>query len=271
MNKLYLLFTFLFSITSLYSQNPITEENYLKGDSILWSDYEIQQQALSRIWKAMPEKRDSIQRIYNDIDEKASRENIRLAMKYASVPSGLQRLYMTRLKIPKDTLREILNSLSAEMQESFYGKSINEHLSTSQIQEGDSVYRFPCIQADGTTFDWNITNGKQLLMLYGGLGCIGKEGRRQLEQLYNQSSTDNFLIIVYWPCRSLEKLQAIKQKYPFDYLFISDFKQDASPMKIKYGAQATPTCFLTDKQHTVKVKCTGLRTDLFNKYINHNE
>ena len=157
------------------------------------------------------------------------------------------------------------------MQESFYGKNIREHLHTQQIQEGDSIYRFPCTQVDGKMFDWNITNGKQLLMLYGGLGCMGKEGREQLNQLHSQSSNNDFLVIVYWPCSSLEGLQTLKKEYPFDYIFISDFKQDASPMKLKYGTQATPTSFLTDKQHIVKVKCTDLHVKLFNKYINRSK
>lgn len=271
MNKLYLLLLCLFNITNLYSQDLITEENYLKEDSIIWMNYEKRQEELSQIWETMPEKKDSIQRIFDDIYKKASKANIELAMKYASVPSGLRHLYMTRLDMPKDTLENILNSLTPEMQESFYGKNIREHLHTQQIQEGDSIYRFPCTQVDGKMFDWNITNGKQLLMLYGGLGCMGKEGREQLNQLHSQSSNNDFLVIVYWPCSSLESLQTLKKEYPFDYIFISDFKQDASPMKIKYGTQATPTCFLTDKQHIVKVKCTGLHVELFNKYINRSK
>ena len=175
---------------------------------------------------------------------------------------------MTRLDIPKDTLENILNSLHADLQESFYGKNIRQHLQTKQIQEEDSIYKFPCIQRDGKEFDWSITRGKQLLILYGGLGCMGEAGRKELESLYNNTSRDNLLILVYWPCSSLENLQKLKQEYPSGYIFISDFKQDASPMKIKYGTQATPTCFLTDKQHIVKVKCTGLHTEKFYKYIN---
>ncbi len=95
MNKLYLLYICLFSITNLYSQELITEENYLKEDSIIWMNYEKRQEELGRIWKTMPEKRDSIQHISEDIYKKASKANIELAMKYASVPSGLQRLYIT--------------------------------------------------------------------------------------------------------------------------------------------------------------------------------
>ena len=266
-NKLYLVSICLLSITKLHSQEIITEANYLKEDSILWSNFENQQNTLSQYWETMPDKRDSIQNIFDEILEKASKTNIELAIKYASVPSGLQRLYMTRLDISKDTLENILNSLDTQIQQSFYGKNIREHLQTKQIQEGDLIYNFPCVQINGKEFDWNITNSKQLLILYGGLGCMGKQGREQLELLYNQTSRNDLLILVYWPCSSLEDLQKLKEEYPSEYIFISDFKQDASPMKIKYGAQATPTCFLTDKRHIVKVKCTGLHMEMFNQYI----
>lgn len=268
MNKINLILVCLLCVTKLYSQEVITESNYLKEDSILWIDYEKQQEKLSQYWETMPDKKDSIQNLFKEIYEKVSKDNIELAMKYASVPSGLQRLYMTRLDIPKDTLKNILHSLSIEMQESVYGKIIKEHLQTKQIQEGDSIYTFPCVQIDGKAFDWNITKGKQLLILYGGLGCMGEDGREELKLLYNQTLNENFLILVYWPCSSLENLQKLKTEFPSEYIFISDFKQDASPIKIKYGTQATPTCFLTDKQHIVKVKCTGLHMELFNKYIN---
>lgn len=271
MNKLYIIIICLLNVTKLCSQEIITEANYLKEDSTLWMNFEKQQKTLSQYWETMPEKNDSIQHLFEDIYRKTAKMNIELAMKYASVPSGLQRLYMTRLDIPKDTLESILNSLSNEMQESFYGKNIKEHLQTNQIQEGDSIYTFPCIQTDGKEFDWNTTSGKQLLILYGGLGCMGKSGREELELLYNQTSNENFLIIVYWPCSSLEHLREVKQEYPSEYIFISDFKQDSSPMKIKYGTQATPTCFLTDKQHIVKVKCTGLHMERFNQYINRTK
>ncbi|ADV44288.1 hypothetical protein [Bacteroides helcogenes] len=251
----------------LYSQETITEANYLKQDSLLWAEYESRTAELSQYWKTNPEVKDSIQHVYQKVYRKASEGNIALAMKYASVPSGLQRLYMVRLDISKDTLQSILNNLSTDMQESFYGKNIREHIQTRQIQEGDSISTFPCIQSDEKPFDWNATEGKQLLILYGGLGCMGEDGRRELKELYDRTSRKNLLVAVYWPCASLAELQEIKQAYPSEYTFVSDFKRDASPIKIKYGTQATPTCFLTDKQHVVKVKCTGLRINLFNPHI----
>jgi hypothetical protein len=268
MNKLFfIVLACLFSTLKLYSQEAITEAGYLKQDSILWTEYEKQTDELSRCWETMPDKQDSILNVFQEIYKKSAKRNIELAMKYASVPSGLQRLYMVRLDVSKDTLNHILNSLDADMQESFYGRNIREHILTRQIQEGDSVQTFSCIGSDGKEFDWAATDGKQLLLLYGGLGCMGEDGRQELKELYDRTSRDDLLVIVYWPCSSLKELQEIKQAYPSDYPFISDFKQEASPIRIKYGTQATPTCFLTDKQHIVRVKCTGFRTDLFNPFI----
>lgn len=273
MNIKLLIFFVLFcisNITNIYSQEIITEANYLKQDSLLWLEYEDRTTELNKYWESDPEARDSIQHLYKEIYQKASKENIALAMKYASVPSGLQRLYMVRLDIQKDTLKNILDNISKEMQESFYGKNIREHLLAQQIQEGDAISTFPCIDADGKQFNWSISEGKQLLILYGGLGCMGENGRLELKKLYDQTSRKNLLVVIYWPCASLAELQEVKQTYSSEYIFISDFKQDASPIKIKYGAQATPTCFLTDKQHIVKVKCTGLHVNLFNPYICNN-
>lgn len=178
---------------------------------------------------------------------------------------------MVRLDLPKDTLERVLNSLPAAMQESFYGKNIRAHLQNKQVGTGDTIRTFPCFRADGTPFDWTEAEGKQLLILYGGLGCMGEEGRKELQRLYDRTSRDDLLIVVYWPCDSLEALQQVEKQYPAGYRFISDFKLDASPIKILYGSRATPTCFLTDKQHVVKVKCTGFHTGLFNTYIGQNE
>ncbi|RHJ91355.1 hypothetical protein [Parabacteroides bouchesdurhonensis] len=267
MKTIILLGLTLFCCINIHSQEIITEANYLKQDSILWTDFGIKQEQLFHCWEIMPDKQDSIKSEYDKLLKIANDKNIELAIKYASVPSGLQRLYMVRLDISKDSLENILNSLSTDIQNSAYGKNIREHLQTTQIEEEDSIFTFDCVTDDGQKFDWNELADKQVLLLYGGLSCMGNDGRQYLKQLYETTSRNNFLIVVYWPCSSLQDLQETKKQYPSDYIFISDFKQDASPMKIKYGTQATPTCFLTDKQHHIKVKCTGIHPELFNSYI----
>jgi hypothetical protein len=44
---------------------------------------------------------------YNRVEKLAEEQNIEMAIKFCSIPSGFQRLYMLRLEIPKDTLKTI--------------------------------------------------------------------------------------------------------------------------------------------------------------------
>ena len=191
-----------------------------------------------RLWKELPEeKHDSLWSAFQEVYDKTVRENARLACRFASVPSGLQRLYMVRFYVNKDTLQQILNTLP-DMRDSFYGKNIQAHVSSHQIVEGDTLPSFPCTQADGEPFDWALLDGKRLLFICEGLGCMGAGGRAYLDSLYAATSA---------------------------YIHLSDFKGDASPAKIVYGFQATPTCFLTDCAHRVLVKSEGL--DGVERYI----
>ena len=255
------------SCNSKVHNETLTEENYLHEDSLLWINFEKETEGLIAILDSLPNQRDSIINVYNIMFEKANRKNIELAFKYANTPSGLQRLFMVRNNVSKDSLAKVLNTLPEEMQKSETGLNIKAHLETEQLAKGNALYAFPCQDEEGEAFNWETLKGKQVLLLYGGLGCMGSEGREALKHLYEQTSRKNLEIIVYWPSSSLEKLQAIRKQFPSDYIFISDFKQDASPMKIKYGCQATPTCFLTDKKHQIVVKSEGLNMDAFNKHI----
>lgn len=257
----------LFCCGLSYAQESITEENYLRLDSVLWNNFENYNDSLSICYKMMPDKKDSIQRLYDESYERVSKENIELAKRFVSVPSGLRRIFMNRLNIPKDTLGCILSRLTPDMQQSFYGKNIKDHIDTKQIEEGDFAYYYPCVQPDGKPFDWEATKGKQLLIIYEGLSCMGESGRNYLRELSKKTSRDNFLIIAYSLSSDLEELQKVSTQYGLNLLFVSDFKGDATPAKIKYGTQSMPVCFLTDKQHKVVMKTTGLNSERIEKYL----
>lgn len=243
---------------TLSAQKDITDQKFKEADSLLWSNYEKAIEPIMVRLQAYPEKQDSLYAQYKKILDHASRENIRLAMKYASTPSGLQRVFMVRNDISKDSLSQILAQLLPEMRTSAYGKNIRAYIDTQQIAEGDSLYHFDCTTLAGTPLDWSRVAGKQTLLLFGGLGCMGAETREELETLYKNTSRDDFEIIVYWPVSSLEQLQKINQALPSPYITVSDFLEEGSPMKIKYGAQATPTCFLTNKEGVIVMKSVGL-------------
>jgi len=253
-----ILFFFLLNFSVYSFSQEITEENYQKVIAEIYSTYEIESAKISDCFKNHPEKKDSLISIYNQLEKVTGQKNRAAAVKYVSLPSGLQRLFMVRLSISKDTLRSILKNLPLEAQESNYGKSLLQHINSEQVEEGNKYYDFEAFDSNGNKFRLSSLEGKNILLLYGGLGCISDDDRDFLKQFYNETHRDKLQIVIYWPCSSLEQLKGIKAKYLVDYLFVSDFLNDQSLMKINYGAQATPTCFLIDKEGTVLIKSVGL-------------
>ena len=264
-------FSILLCFPILSFSQEITEKNYLKVDKEIWDAYEQDMTKISECYKSHPDKKDSLSAVSNQIYEIANKKNCDAAIKYASVPSGLKRLFMLRLKLSKDTLLSILKTLPQDMQVSNYGKSLLLHINSKQVEESDKYYDFESIDPNGDKFQFSTLKDKNILLLYGGLDCMGETGRDFLKQLYNETHRENFQIVVYWHCSSLERLKELKAKYSVDYLFVSDFLQDHSLVKIIYGAQATPTCFLIDKEGTVVIKSIGLPEQRLTKLKEENK
>jgi len=258
-----------FSIVSFAQE--ITEENYLKLDKDLWEQYEVDLGKLSEIFKEYPEKKDSLIKVADNLYNVVQKNNRELAIKFASVPSGLKRLYMVRLDISKTTLLPILSSLSDDMKNSPYGKSILFHSNSNQIEEGNQYYDFEATTSEDEKFVLSSLEGKNVLLLYGGLSCMGKDDRAYLDSLYKGTSRNNFEIVVYCPDDDLESLKGVRETYSCDYLLVSDFLQDHTPMKILYGAQARPTCFFINKQGMVEMKTLGLNKECVDELVYRNK
>lgn len=174
------------------------------------------------------------------------------------MPSGFQRLFLVRLNIPKERLRGVFESLPEEMQVSQTGRNIRMHLDTEQIEPGDGYYDFEATTDAGEPFRLSSLAWKNILFLYGGMGCMERDGRDYLNALYGRTSRDDFEIVVYCPNSDLEALKKVREVYPCEFTLVSDFLQDNTPVKILYGAQVTPTCFFIDREGVVRMKTEGL-------------
>lgn len=236
----------------------ITEENYRKFDNELWSTYQQKVDSISMLMERFPEKEDSLMQVYHEIKSATDQQNIDAAIKYASVPSGLQRLYWVRLDLPKDTVQTIWNNLSDEMKGSPYGKSLKMHLETTQIKEGDRYYEVQATDEQGNPFWLSSLEGKNIILIYDGLGCANPESLTYLKQLYESAPKNNLEIVAYCLATTLEKLQEYRSRFKdLPGIMISDFKMDHTPFKIQYGAQNRPTIFVIDKTGKVILRTTG--------------
>lgn len=254
---IYSIFMLVIGFTA-FASLPVTEANYLYEDSMIWVRLD---SVSARIWKEIdinPTREDSLMSIYHNAFQKSLEENRSTAIRYAAVPSGIRRVYMVRGEIAKDTLATLQSGLPDSIRDSYYGKLIDRHINTHQLEIGDSIVPFPCQLADGAQFDWKSLNGKNVLVVYSGYRCMGKEGREALKELYRTTSRDSFEIVHYWiEPDNLATLKKEAEKYAFNYPIVSDFLGDATPIKIIYGCQGMPTYYFFDSGHRLLYKGLG--------------
>ena len=241
------------------------ELEYIKADSTLWAEYELEGERLAEIYA---ENEDSLYIKAVELEEYADRKNRDLAIEYSATPSGLKRCFMLRLDIEKDTLQNILSKLPHDLRKSECAKAIKKHIATEQIEVGMEFFPIDAVNADGHKIAWNEYRNKNILLIYGGLGCMGRSGRRELVSLRKEYTDDNLAIIIYYSVSTLEELKEFRNQYSDDYIFISELMSDYSPFKIKYGVQSTPTCFVIDKSRTVVLKTIGFDASQVKTTIN---
>ncbi len=243
-----LLLAGIFNIAS--ASLPVTERSFLYEDSLIWARFDSICSDISEQVKLQPEKEDSLWSIYDSVYDDALKANVVNAIKYASVPSGIKRVYMVRADIPKEKLANLMPTLPDSIVNSYYGQLVRKHIDTHQLVEGDSLVSFQCKLASGKDFDWNELAGKNVLLIFSGYQCMGERGHRMLKELYDSTSRDDFEIVHYWiEPNTPEELLTGATKSGFKFPIVSDFLKDATPFKIIYGCQGKPTLYFFDKSH----------------------
>ncbi|MEG0010706.1 MAG: redoxin domain-containing protein [Muribaculaceae bacterium] len=264
-----IILVFLISVifSTTISAEEITEANYLKVDQKIWGDYENCMEEIGIELKNNPEKRDSLLKVAKELLNIASQKNIATAIKYASVPSGLQRLFMVRLNMPKSQLKSVIATLPDSLGMNSYYRSIQQHIVTHQPEIGDKYIDLEFTNLAGKNVKLSSFIGKQILLISGGLSCMGDEGVKYLKDIYSKTSRKDFEIIIFCLCRKLSELKDIQNIYSCPFPLVSDMKNDQSSLKILYGAQSTPTCFVIEKDGTLSYKNTGVRQSELNAII----
>lgn len=173
---------------------------------------------------------------------------------------------MLRDKIGKQTLKNIQSALPDTLQNTSYANYIRNYIEKHQLTEGDQYVRFGTQTASGEKFDWKNTENKNLILLYDGLSCMGKNGRDYLKELLDKTDRKNLEIVVFCCTSNLEYLKELQKQYP-DFTLISDFQPEGNPMNIIYNAQARPTCFMIDRKGIIQVRCEGLDKKRIEDYL----
>ncbi len=259
---------FILSGLNCFSQE-ITKENFQKAGNKIFSDYKEKIIKVQMDINKFPDKSDSLANAKDIITNEMKNNYKELAVKYASISSGLELLYSLRLKFTKDSLINILNSLPIELKESAYGKSLLKHTQNEQIKEGGKIYDFKTIDTNGNDFYLSKIKNNRILLVCGGLECMGENGRKALKEINKSSLKNNLSVVVYVFAKNIDDLKFTKNKYNLNCILISDFLNEHSCIKTIYGVQTTPTCFFINEDKTVLLKTEGLDFNKINNLIQY--
>lgn len=184
---------------------------------------------------------------------------------------SLRNMYYLRQEIPKKKLKVALNKLTDENKLNDYAKSLEIFTRNKQVQKGDQYYDFKATSNKNEEIVFsNIAKGKDILLIFDGLDCIGKEAREYLIDLYHKLDKNKVEIISFFYVSNNEELTKKVNEYDINWIGISDFKNDHSIIKIIYDAQARPTSVYINSQGKVLVNQPGIRqktVNMLEKYI----
>ena len=196
-----------------------------------------------------------IERLSNEITEYAIRN-------YNSFVSAEQ-LYRVRNELNEDTLGNIITKLDTEILNSPYGKSLVLHHNSHIPEEGDFYVDFSAKTLTGELVSVSqiLKKRNPILIIFGGLGCMGQNGRSILKEFHEQYNNEITILAFVFARNRDEWIN--DSKYELEIPLLSDLKGDHSPIKIQYGVQATPTVYLLDSNGKVILKSTG-----YGEYVN---
>lgn len=235
------------------------EKEFKEKYDALWSEYDAALDSIIKLGKVYPEKKDSLKTAYNDFSDKTFENCIELSLNYADTKGGLLSLYRLRNRIDKKILLFAYNKLPPEIKQEPYAESVRLHIELEQVSEGGLYVDFTAKTISGDNFSLSsIVENKDVLLIFDGLDCMGKENRDTLSALYKKIDRSLLEIVSVLFKENKEAFESYYSKYKISWICVSDFKSDHGFAKIAYGAQAKPTCFYIKKGGLVEIKCLGV-------------
>jgi hypothetical protein len=208
-------------------------------------------------------KQDSIPQLLDRLTEVITE----FAVKHSNTYYGVSRLYALRERMDRNLLSQTVKNIQPEILESAYGKSLLLHLQFPELTEGDAYIDFsvPSLQGNNYSISQYLQEKKPVLLILGGLGCMGNRGRELLKS-FQQDYGDEVGILAFVFARNKREMEGdikcSKNVNNCSFLdlnvpLISDLRGDHSPIKIRYGVQTTPTVYVIDPNGTIRLKTIG--------------
>ncbi len=195
-------------------------------------------------------------------------ERMQLAVKHAATsPTALADVTDNCVRIPREQVREVYNSLNPGMKRTHLGKSFKSYIDKKGILVGDPLPHFDGVGVDGKPFDWSVTDGKRILLIYEGWGYLKRDTHFWFKDLLSATDRDSLAVVAYVYAGSQAELQQRVKAFQLEpYLVISDLKGKEGPLDRKMGIHGIPTYYYTDSNGIVRRVMSGFQEELFTYY-----
>ena len=192
-------------------------------------------------------------------------ERLRLACIYASANSEALKMVKNEAgKLSREQMMEVYNSLAPAMQKRQLGKAMKAYAKKEGVLVGDPLPYFGGVGVDGKPFDWSVTEGKRVLLIYEGWGYLKRSSHFWFKDLLAATDRDSLAVVAYVYAASMAELQKRVKAFQLEpYLVISDLQGKEGPLDKKMGIKGIPTYYYTDRQGRVRRVVAGFDPDRF--------
>ena len=192
-------------------------------------------------------------------------ERLRLAQLHAATaPSALDLVAHSADHVSREEMRQVYESLNPGMKKTKLCKAIRKHIDRKTVLVGDPLPHFDGVGPDGKPFDWSVTAGKSVLLIYEGWGWIKRDTHLWFKDLLAATDRDSLAVVAYVYAESLAEFQKRVKAFQLEpYLLISDLQGKEGPLNKKIGIRGIPTYFYTDRQGRIRRIIGGFQPELF--------
>ena len=192
-------------------------------------------------------------------------ERLRLACLNASVSGEALRAVRDNAdKLTREQMLQVYNGLRADTKKSQLGRAMKAYTEKKAVLVGDPLLHFEGVGLDGKPFDWSVTEGKRVLLIYEGWGWIKRSTHFWFKDLLSATDRDSLAVVAYVYAASMAEFQKRVKAFQLEpYRVVSDLQGKEGPLDKKMGIHGIPTYYYTDRQGIVRRIVAGFEPDRF--------
>ena len=235
----------------------------------------IQQQidSLTAVKDSINTVRDSLIAFSNKRNEELNAQWIENLITYSTFSvDAMKDIFSSRHGHSRETLESIYRNATTKVRNSKAGKRLKQFLYAEfPSLVGTEFKPFACWNVDGKKYDWKQTEGKKIIIVLDGYGCMNHFDQtaagRYLQSLLDAAGPDKLAIVAFVYAESKQEIQVTTDAYQIAHLNpASDMEGNISELKLKYHATGTPTIILVDENGIIKYCERGVDIDALESF-----